>query len=152
MDPNTPGTYSFFAECVCDNGCPSARTEATFTVLAAPPPAVSNYAICQDPNLAALPDGEGLEASCGPAAITDLLAGPTLPRNSGGTGSAYDNPDLDLYYSVRAGSSTYNINTYASDGTLLNTAVAGFDYRSLWWNPNTGELQGNLSARRLCCS
>ncbi|MCO6490728.1 MAG: T9SS type A sorting domain-containing protein [Phaeodactylibacter sp.] len=38
VDPNAPGAYSFFAECVCDNECPSARTEAVFTVR--PTPAV----------------------------------------------------------------------------------------------------------------
>ncbi|MCB0583010.1 MAG: hypothetical protein KDD10_27280, partial [Phaeodactylibacter sp.] len=36
VDPNMPGAYAFFAECTCDNGCPSARTEAIFTVRPVP--------------------------------------------------------------------------------------------------------------------
>ncbi|MCB9292168.1 MAG: hypothetical protein H6559_03415 [Lewinellaceae bacterium] len=48
VDPGTPGAYSFFAECVCA-GCPSARTEAVFTVALPEPPTVQNYEICLDP-------------------------------------------------------------------------------------------------------
>ncbi|MCB9292170.1 MAG: hypothetical protein H6559_03425 [Lewinellaceae bacterium] len=71
VDPGTPGAYSFFAECVCA-GCPSARTEAVFTVALPEPPTVQNYEICPDPGLAALPAGEGLAADCGPVALSQL--------------------------------------------------------------------------------
>ncbi|MCB0597479.1 MAG: HYR domain-containing protein [Lewinellaceae bacterium] len=75
VDPNMPGVYSFFAECTCDNGCPSARTEATFTVYAPEPPTVENAWICADETLTALPPGEGLMAECMVDPISVLVVG-----------------------------------------------------------------------------
>jgi len=58
------------------------------------------------------------------------------------TGVAY-NPNRNLYYAVRAGNSSFELNTYDANGALLNTTPAGFDFRGLWWNPNTATLEGN---------
>lgn len=65
---------------------------------------------------------------------------------TGGTtnrsGIAY-NPNQQLYYSVNAGSSGYNIQTFDAVGNLVSTVTQGFDYRGCWWNPNTNTLEGN---------
>lgn len=65
---------------------------------------------------------------------------------TGGTGNrsgiAY-NPNQELYYSVNAGSSGYNIQTFDATGNLVSTVTQGFDYRGCWWNPNTNTLEGN---------
>lgn len=53
------------------------------------------------------------------------------------------NPNQQLYYSVIAGSVGYHIETYDQNGLPLNSALQGFDYRGLWWNPNNNQLEGN---------
>jgi hypothetical protein len=69
----------------------------------------------------------------------------TLPC-SGGTGNrsgiAY-NPNQQLYYSVNAGSSGYQIETFDAMGNPVSSTTQGFDYRGCWWNPNTNTLEGN---------
>jgi hypothetical protein len=59
------------------------------------------------------------------------------------SGVAY-NPAYNVYYSVDAGSGSYPIETYSSTGgSPVFTVAASFDYRGLWWNPNTNQLVGN---------
>jgi len=53
------------------------------------------------------------------------------------------NPNQQLYYSVIAGSEGYHIETYDQNGASLNSSLQGFDYRGVWWNPNTNQLEGN---------
>lgn len=53
------------------------------------------------------------------------------------------NPGLQLYYSVDAGSSSYPIETFSATGTSLASIAQGFDYRGLWWNAHTSQLEGN---------
>lgn len=70
----------------------------------------------------------------------------TLRTTEGGTlnrsGVAY-NPEKDMYYSVNAGTTFYPMETYDGKGKLLGAIEQGFDYRGVWWNPNTKQLEGN---------
>ena len=70
----------------------------------------------------------------------------TLKTTPGGTlnrsGIAYD-PVNDRYYSVNAGSPHYPMETYDGNGRLLNATPQGFDYRGVWYNPNTKSIEGN---------
>ena len=79
--------------------------------------------------------------------LPNATTGTVSLQCAGGTGNrsgvAY-NPAFSLYYSVNAGSSGYPIETYSSTGGApVNTIASGFDYRGLWWNPNTSQLVGN---------
>ncbi|NLO01359.1 MAG: HYR domain-containing protein, partial [Bacteroidales bacterium] len=65
---------------------------------------------------------------------------PNAPTNQAGV--AY-NPDKKLYYAVRAGNPTYTLYTYDESGNQVAESTAGFDFRGLWWNPNTSSLEGN---------
>ncbi len=58
------------------------------------------------------------------------------------SGVAY-NPQLGLYYGVRAGNSTFPLETWTSAGVPLYNTTAGFDWRGMWWNPATNQLEGN---------
>jgi hypothetical protein len=49
----------------------------------------------------------------------------------------------NIYYSVDAGSSGYPIETYDQSGSLLSSVAQGNDYRGLWWNDSTQQLEGN---------
>ncbi len=63
----------------------------------------------------------------------------------GGTnasGVAY-NPNLNIYYAVIAGNSGFPYETFDVIGNPLFQTNAGFDFRGLWWNPNTNEVEGN---------
>lgn len=53
------------------------------------------------------------------------------------------NPLLNLYYGVRAGNSTFPLETWTATGTPLYQTTAGFDWRGMWWNPTTNQLEGN---------
>ena len=53
------------------------------------------------------------------------------------------NPKKKLYYSVDCGNAGYPIETYDEQGHKLLSVAQGFDYRGLWWNPNTDQLEGN---------
>ncbi len=58
------------------------------------------------------------------------------------SGVAY-NPNLNLYYGVRAGNSTFPLETWTAAGAPLFNTTAGFDWRGMWWNPTTNQLEGN---------
>ncbi len=53
------------------------------------------------------------------------------------------NPNLALYYGVRAGNSSFPLETWSAAGTPLFNTSAGFDWRGMWWNPTTNQLEGN---------
>lgn len=73
------------------------------------------------------------------ADITLQCTGGSISR----TGVAY-NPNEYLYYSVNAGVSTYPLETFAATGgNALFTTTCGADFRGYWWNPNTGQPEGN---------
>ncbi len=74
-----------------------------------------------------------------------LTSGPSLATSGGTTNwaSVAYNPDLDIYYSLRGGNTGMPFRTYDGNGNTLVTNTTGFDFRGLWWNPNTSELQGN---------
>ena len=80
--------------------------------------------------------------------VTNATAGITLPSlNSSGTrtGLTYS-PLYSLYYSVDAGSALFPIETFSSTGTNLSSVAQGFDYRGIWWNANTHQLDGNVQS------
>ena len=59
-------------------------------------------------------------------------------------GVAY-NPDEQLYYQVPlAGGSNNDISTHDINGNLVHAVNVGFNYRGLWWNSGTDQLQGNI--------
>ncbi len=58
------------------------------------------------------------------------------------SGVAY-NPNFNFYYAVRAGNPGFPLETWSSIGTPLYTTSAGFDYRGMWWNPNTNQMEAN---------
>ncbi len=74
-----------------------------------------------------------------------LNTGPSLATSGGTTNwsSVAYNPDLDLYYAFRAGSTGMPFRTYDGTGATIVTNTTGFDFRGMWWNPNTKQLQGN---------
>src|ERR1051325_1727130 len=53
------------------------------------------------------------------------------------------NPKKKLYYSVDCGNAGYPMETFDEQGHKLQSLPQGFDYRGLWWNPNTDQLEGN---------
>lgn len=53
------------------------------------------------------------------------------------------NPIMNRYYGVRAGNSGFPLETWTSAGGQLYSTTAGFDWRGMWWNPNTNQLEGN---------
>lgn len=53
------------------------------------------------------------------------------------------NPNLGLYYGVRAGNSAFPLETWTATGVPLYQTSAGFDWRGMWWNPTTNQLEGN---------
>lgn len=53
------------------------------------------------------------------------------------------NPNLNLYYAVRAGNSVFPLETWTAAGAPLFNTSAGFDWRGMWWNPTTNQLEGN---------
>ena len=64
---------------------------------------------------------------------------------SGGTnasGIAY-NPNLNIYYAVIAGNSSFPLETFDATGVSLYQTNTGFDCRGLWWNPNLNQLETN---------
>lgn len=64
---------------------------------------------------------------------------------TGGTnasGVAYY-PDSALYYAVIAGNSGFPMETFDINGVSLYQTTTGFDFRGLWWNKNTNQLEGN---------
>lgn len=73
----------------------------------------------------------GITLQCG-AAITNYRTGLTY------------SPVYHLYYSVDAGDASDPIETFGSTGDSLSAAPQGFDYRGIWWNGNTQQLDGNV--------
>ncbi|MEM7037083.1 MAG: hypothetical protein AAF570_08910, partial [Bacteroidota bacterium] len=123
------------------DGTLSATCSASITVQDNTPPAIActtNVNISTDAGQCCGTLGAGATVVTG-TAQADITLTPG-PNNQGGV--AY-NPILDLYYKVRAGSSGYILYTYDANGNTLASNTAGFDFRGLWWNPNTNQLQGN---------
>ncbi len=63
---------------------------------------------------------------------------------SGGTnasGVAY-NPNLNIYYACIAGNPGFPYETFDATGISLFQTNTGFDFRGLWWNPNTNQVEG----------
>jgi hypothetical protein len=89
----------------------------------------------------------GTEVTFHTGMLTSGIAeeGITLPfqNNNGSLTAVAYNPIKKLYYAVQAGTSIYPLKTYDENGIELNNTQAGFDFRGLWWNPNTSRLEGN---------
>lgn len=78
-----------------------------------------------------------------PAAGITLTCSNASPSSTNRSSLAY-NPSLQLYYSVNAGDITYPIETFTNAGVRVNSAAAGYDFRGIWWNKITSQLQGNV--------
>jgi hypothetical protein len=87
-------------------------------------------AVVNFPNLSAIIAGEA-------------QPGITLPNAQVNQAGIAYNTEKNLYYAVRAGSSSYTLYTYDENGSQLAGNTAGFDFRGLWWNTNTSALEGN---------
>src|SRR5688572_9723815 len=78
--------------------------------------------------------------------LANAIPGITLTHQNtncfNNSGVAY-NPILGLYYGVRAGNSSFPLETWTSAGAPLFNTTAGFDWRGMWWNPTTNQLEGN---------
>jgi hypothetical protein len=78
--------------------------------------------------------------------LSNALTGITLHYQSTNlfncSGVAY-NPIRNVYYGVRAGNPSFPLETWTNVGGQLYTTSAGFDWRGMWWNPNTNQLEGN---------
>ena len=78
--------------------------------------------------------------------LPNALPGLTLthqnPNCFNNSGVAY-NPNFNLYYAVRAGNPTFPLETWTAAGVPLYNTTAGFDWRGMWWNPATNQLEGN---------
>jgi hypothetical protein len=94
--------------------------------------------------LLAMSAPQGLAQLCTP--LTNATPGPTLLTTAGGNdnrSAVAFHPDAQLYYSLDAGSPGYPADTYDAEGNYLTSIAQGFDYRGAWWNPATGQLEGN---------
>ena len=63
---------------------------------------------------------------------------------AGGTnasGVSY-NPNLNIYYACIAGNPGFPYETFDATGVSLYQTNTGFDFRGLWWNPNTNQVEG----------
>ena len=70
----------------------------------------------------------------------------TLQYNGGESGTVMSvayNAEFDLYYANHGGSTSASIVTFDNSGSEISQVQAGFDYRGLWWNENTDQLEGN---------
>ncbi|MBK9732843.1 MAG: T9SS type A sorting domain-containing protein [Chitinophagaceae bacterium] len=77
-----------------------------------------------------------------PNAIEEISYTYVLPDGTNASGIAY-NPNLDIYYTVIAGNSGFPLETFDPSGASLFQSNTGFDFRGLWWNANTSQLEGN---------
>lgn len=77
-----------------------------------------------------------------PNAVADMALVHQNTNCFNNSGVAY-NPLLNLYYGVRAGNSSFPLETWTATGTPLFQTSAGFDWRGMWWNPVTNQLEGN---------
>src|SRR5947207_3998118 len=86
-------------------------------------------------------------SQCGQCALlSNAVPGLTLTHQNtncfNNSGVAY-NPNLGLYYGVRAGNPAFPLETWTSTGVPQYQTNAGFDWRGMWWNPATSQLEGN---------
>lgn len=65
-------------------------------------------------------------------------------RGSNASSVAY-HPQKKMYYSIIAGSYRYPLETFDAQGKSVAQARAGMNTRGMWWNPNTGQLERNVS-------
>ncbi len=77
--------------------------------------------------------------------LANAIQGISLTYVQGGgtnaSGVAY-NPNLNLYYAIIAGNPGFPYETFDAAGTPLYQTNGGFDFRGLWWNPNTNQVEG----------
>ena len=68
-----------------------------------------------------------------------------MPLGSGKNGAAVAfDPRLGYYYAVFAGNEDFPLSMFNSTGQPIDTfSSAGFDARGLWYNPESGDLEGN---------
>ena len=53
-------------------------------------------------------------------------------------------PGRNFYYSIFGGSAAYGMDVWNATGTLLSTITPiGYDFRGVWWTPNTSQLEGS---------
>lgn len=67
-----------------------------------------------------------------------------LPKGSGtnAAGVAY-NPQTGYYYMAMAGNADYPLYVYNKRWTLVAEVTGDVDFRSIWYNPTTKQLEGN---------
>ena len=77
--------------------------------------------------------------------IPNATPGPVLTYTAAfgtnATGVAF-NPNFNLYYACIAGNPGFSYGTFSTAGVNLYQTNTGFDFRGLWWNPNTNQVEG----------
>lgn len=94
----------------------------------------------------------GIAPLCGqwtPAATATLLADSLefVAATVTNASSVVWNPVCSRYYSLRSGNATFTLETWnATGGASTFQTTTGVDIRGAWWNPNTGQVECNLSS------
>ena len=76
---------------------------------------------------------------------TTAIAGGTVIKTKGGYTpmAIVYNPEKNIYYALEGGTSLANLVTYSTAGNRIDSVPSGFDYRGVWWNRNTHQIEGN---------
>jgi|GEM_PF-583305 len=70
----------------------------------------------------------------------------TLVSSDGTNGAAVAwHPGLNLFFTVIAGNAEFPLEGFSKTGQNSYSAEAGVDVRGLWYNPGTGNLEGNAA-------
>jgi hypothetical protein len=76
--------------------------------------------------------------------ITDYVTHIALPEGSGtnAAGVAY-HPDFKYLYFAMAGNADYPLYVYDGEGQYVDDVTGGIDFRGIWYNPDTKQLEAN---------
>ncbi|RZK99171.1 MAG: T9SS type A sorting domain-containing protein [Hymenobacter sp.] len=79
-------------------------------------------------------------ATVGPISFVSAVTAATAPNPM----ALVYNPTRSLYYLFYGGNSSYPVEVFSATGMRLTTvSPLGYDFRGVWWNPTTSQLEGN---------
>lgn len=81
-----------------------------------------------------------------PASTTLGTLSLTFSVGVNNAGSVVYNPIQQLYYISRCGNSNFPLETLSATGVPIFQSNTGMDTRGVWWNPNTLQVERNLSS------
>lgn len=85
-----------------------------------------------------------LNAQC--TVLPAAIAGPLTLQCPGGNNNrsaVVYIPQFNQYYCVDPGNPSFTMEAFSSTGTMLTSIAASHDYRGMWWNDSTQQLEGN---------